>query len=125
MFFKLALSNVKKSVKDYAVYFLTLSFGVCLFYMFNSLDSQQSMLLLSEAQHAIVKSMIQIIGGLSVFVSVILGFLIIYANRFLIRRRKKELGLYMLLGMEKGRISRILVLALVLKINIAQEEKMM
>lgn len=110
MFFKLALSNVKKSVKDYAVYFLTLSFGVCLFYMFNSLDSQQSMLLLSETQHAIVKSMIQIIGGLSVFVSVILGFLIIYANRFLIRRRKKELGLYMLLGMEKGRISRILVL---------------
>ncbi len=110
MFFKLALSNVKKSVKDYAVYFLTLSFGVCLFYMFNSIDSQQSMLLLSESQQGIIKSMIQIISGLSVFVSIILGFLIIYANRFLIRRRKKELGLYMLLGMEKGRISRILVL---------------
>ena len=110
MFSKLALSNVKKSIKDYTVYFLTLTFGVCLFYMFNSIDSQKSMMVLTKSQYDIIKQMTSIINGVSVFVSVILGFLIIYANKFLIKRRKKELGIYMTLGMEKGKISKILVL---------------
>ncbi len=110
MFSKLALNNVKKSIKDYTVYFLTLTFGVCLFYMFNSIDSQKSMMVLTESQYNIIKQMTSIINGVSVFVSIILGFLIIYANKFLIKRRKKELGIYMTLGMEKGKISKILVL---------------
>ncbi|MER2047434.1 MAG: ABC transporter permease [Solibacillus sp.] len=48
-------------------------------------------------------------SGTSVFVSVILGGLIVYANNFLIKKRKRELGLYMTLGMSKGKISRILI----------------
>ena len=48
MLFKLALKNIKKSIKDYAIYFLTLVFGVAIFYMFNSIDSQQAMLELSR-----------------------------------------------------------------------------
>lgn len=110
MFSKLAFSNVKKSIKDYTVYFITLTFGVCLFYVFNSIDSQKSMMVLTESQYNIIGAMTRVINGVSVFVSVILGFLIIYANKFLIKRRKKELGIYMTLGMEKGNISRILVI---------------
>jgi putative ABC transport system permease protein len=107
---ELALRNVKKSIRDYTVYFLTLTFGVCIFYIFNALESQQTMMEINSSQSRIFKELTQIMGGISVFVSVILGFLILYANRFLIRRRKKEFGVYMTLGMEKGRISRILVI---------------
>lgn len=96
-------------MRDYAVYFLTLTFGVCIFYIFNSIESQQAMLLISESQRDILQLLNQVMGYVSVFVSFILGFLILYANKFLIKRRKKELGIYMLLGMEKGHISRVLL----------------
>jgi putative ABC transport system permease protein len=109
MFFKLALKNVAKSMRDYAVYFLTMTFGVCLFYMFNSIGSQSAMMQLSESQYDSIEMLSEAISYVSVFISVILGFLIVYANQFLIKRRKKELGVYMTLGMEKGKISRILI----------------
>ncbi len=110
MFSKLARKNAARSLKDYLVYFLTLTFGVCLFYMFNSLDAQTVMLKVSSSQKEILKSLTQIIGYVSVFISVILGFLVVYANGFLMKRRKKELGVYMTLGMPKGKISAILIL---------------
>jgi putative ABC transport system permease protein len=69
---------------------------------------------ITNSQAAIFKELTRIMGGVSVFVSFILGFLILYANRFLIRRRKKEFGVYMILGMEKGTISRILITETVL-----------
>ena len=110
MYSKLALRNVKKSFRDYAIYFLTLMFGVCIFYVFNSIDSQQSLMVITESTSRSMEALQMIIGYVSVFVSVILGFLIVYANRFLVRRRKKELGIYQVLGMEKGQISRILTI---------------
>ena len=57
MLFKLSWNNMKKSIKDYAIYFLTLVLGVAIFYMFNSIDSQQSMLDISESQKKIIKMM--------------------------------------------------------------------
>lgn len=108
MFYKLAFKNVKKSLSDYVVYFLTLSFGVCLFYVFNAVESQQAILLLSEQQHALLQTGTAMLGYLSVFISFVLAGLILYANNFLIKRRKRELGLYMTLGMDRGKISRIL-----------------
>ena len=109
MYFKLAMQNVKKSFKDYMIYFLTLAFSICLFYSFNSFQAQQAVMDLSKSQADIIDSVMIIMQILSVFVAVVLGFLVIYANNFLIKRRKKELGLYTLLGMPKSRISRILV----------------
>lgn len=109
MFYKLAFKNVSKSIKDYTVYFLTLTFGVCVFYVFNSIDSQQAMLDLSSVQHTMVETMMIMINGISVFISFILAFLILYANKFMMRRRKRELGTYMILGMPKGKISMILM----------------
>ena len=114
MLFKLSLKNMKKSFKDYAIYFLTLVLGVAIFYMFNSLDSQQAMLDISNSQREMIKLMIEMLSFVSVFVAVILGLLIVYANNFLINRRKKEFGIYMTLGMGKRQISKIILLETIL-----------
>lgn len=108
MYFKISLKNVKKSYKDYALYFLTLTFGVCIFYVFNSIEAQQAMMKISASTAAIMKTLTDLMGAISIFVSFILGFLIVYANNFLIKKRKKEFGIYMTLGMEKGNVSRVL-----------------
>lgn len=110
MLFKLSFKNMQKSIKDYAIYFLTLVLGVAIFYMFNSLDSQQAMLQVSQSQKEIIKLMISMLGMVSVFVAIVLGLLIVYANNFLINRRKKEFGIYMTLGMGKRQISKIILL---------------
>lgn len=110
MYFKLSFQNIKKSFKDYGIYFLTLLFGVAIFYMFNSLDSQQAMLKVSESTRKMIGLMIDMLGIVSVFVSIVLGLLIVYANKFLINRRKKEFGIYMTLGMGKRQISKIIIL---------------
>ena len=82
---------MKKSFKDYAIYFLTLVLGVALFYMFNSLDSQQAMLEVSQSTRQMIQLLVQLLGMVSVFIAIILGFLIVYANNFLINRRKKRI----------------------------------
>ncbi|MDW8801633.1 FtsX-like permease family protein [Clostridium sp. A1-XYC3] len=110
MFFKIAMNNVKRSFKDYSIYFLTLTFAVCIFYSFNSIEAQTSLLEIGKSTKTYVATLNKLIAGTSVFVSFILGGLIIYANNFLIKKRKKELGIYMTLGMSKGKISRILIL---------------
>lgn len=109
MYFKLALKNVKKSFKDYAVYFFTLIVGVSIFYMFNSIESQTLMLELTNTKHEMLETMSQVLSIISIFVAFILAFLIIYASGFLMKRRKKEFGIYMLLGMKKRKISRIIL----------------
>ena len=114
MLFKLSFKNMKKTIKDFAIYFLTLALGVAIFYMFNSLDSQQAMLQVSNSTRELIKLMITMLGFVSVFVAIILGLLIVYANNFLINRRKREFGTYMLLGMSKGQISRILLIETIL-----------
>ena len=114
MLFKLSIRNMKKSLKDYAIYFLTLVLGVAIFYMFNSIDSQQAMLEVSQSTREIIKLMINMLGYISVFVAVVLGLLIVYANNFLINRRKKEFGIYMTLGMGKRQISKIILMETIL-----------
>lgn len=109
MYVKLAIKNVKKSFKDYAVYFFTLIVGISIFYMFNSIESQTLMLELTNTKHEMLETMAQVLSIISVFVAFILVFLIIYASGFLMKRRKKEFGIYMLLGMKKRKISRIIL----------------
>lgn len=110
MFFKLSLKNVKRSFRDYSLYFLTLTFSVCIFYIFNSIEAQKAMMDVSESTVQMMKNVTRFINYISIFISFILGFLVVYANNFLIRRRKKEIGIYMTLGMEKRKISRLLVI---------------
>lgn len=112
--FSLAFRNIKKSIKDYSIYFLTLVIAVAIFYIFNSIDSQTAMMSLNESKMDMVKSLVDVLGYLSVFVSIVLGFLIVYANNFLIKRRKKEIGIYFTLGMSRAKVSLILVLETVI-----------
>lgn len=110
MYFKIALSNVKKSFKDYTIYFLTLTLSVCIFYSFNSIESQKAIIEIGKSDLELMDSVIKVIGLISLFVSFIQGSLILYANNFLIKKRKKEFGIYMSLGMGTKKISKILIL---------------
>ncbi len=108
MLCSLSLKNIKKSIKDYAIYFFTLILGVAIFYVFNALESQTVMMQVSSSTQELIDLMMTMLSSVSVFVSFILGFLIIYASRFLIKRRNKEFGIYLTLGMSKRKISMIL-----------------
>ena len=108
MLFKLSLKNISKSIRDYAIYFFTLILGVATFYVFNAIDDQSVMMKVSSTTAEIIKLMTNVLSGVSVFVSIILAFLIVYASRFLIKRRNKEFGVYLTLGMSKKKISLIL-----------------
>ena len=110
MYSKIALKNVKKSFKDYTIYFLTLTLAVCIFYSFNSIESQKALVEVSSTEGDYVTILSDVISYISVFVAIILGSLILYANNFLIKKRNNELGLYMTLGMGKSKISRILII---------------
>lgn len=107
MYFKLAYKNVKKSYQDYFVYFITLTISVSLFYLFNSFDVQQKLLVTDNTFG--ISSLQSIMNVLSYLVAFVFGFLILYANNFIMRRRRKEMALYTLLGMKKSHMSRILV----------------
>ncbi|MDK0698559.1 ABC transporter permease [Clostridium perfringens] len=110
MYFKLAFKNIKKSYKNYVIYFLTLIFGICIFYTFNSIESQSVMMELNEQKQSAFIMAEQLMGYFSVFIAFVLGFLIVYANNYLIKRRKKEFGIYMTLGMENGSLSKMIFL---------------
>lgn len=112
---KLAFRNIKRSFKDYAIYFITLVFGVAVFYAFNSIQSQSVLFELEDIASANVFDLVgQIMGLFSVFIACVLGFLVVYANRFLIRRRKHEFGIYLTLGMRPSAVTQIVLIETVL-----------
>ncbi|SDB23625.1 putative ABC transport system permease protein [Pseudobutyrivibrio sp. YE44] len=104
---KLIFRNVRKNVKNYAIYFLTLMISVSMFYAFNSIKDQPAFTQLSSTKRIFSESLGQMTTVLSVVIAIVLGFLMVYANSFLLKRRKKELGVYTILGMEKGQIARL------------------
>ncbi len=111
MLAKLAVRNVRRSVRDYAVYFVTLVFGVAVFYAFNSVQSQSILFdLQGSSSENVFDLTAQFLGMFSALIACVLGFLVVYANRFLIRRRKQEFGTYLLLGMRPGQVSAIVLM---------------
>lgn len=110
MLAKIAFGNVRRSLRDFSVYFLSLVFGICVFYAFNSITQQSAVLDLNEDSRQVIAMLSRLIGGVSVFVAVVLGLLVVYANQFLIRRRKREFGIYLTLGMSRGQVSLIVML---------------
>lgn len=112
---KLALRNIRRSFKDYAIYFITLVFGVAVFYAFNSIQSQSVLFELADIASTNVFDLVgQVMGLFSVFIACVLGFLVVYANRFLIRRRKHEFGIYLTLGMRPSAVTQIVLIETVL-----------
>lgn len=115
MLFKLALRNIRRSVRDYAIYFVTLLVAITVFYAFNSVTDQQVMAdIQASGRMNIIDFTDLLMGIFSTVVSIVLGFLVIYANQLLIRRRKREFGTYFLLGMKPGQVSRVVLYETVL-----------
>lgn len=108
MLFKISLRNIKRSIKDYAIYFFTLIIGVSIFYVFNAITGQTAMMNLQASQYEIIKMLKSSISATSVLVAIILALLIVYASRFLMKRRHREFAIYQTLGMSKGQISTLL-----------------
>lgn len=112
---KVALRNIRRSVKDYAIYFVTLLMAVTLFYAFNSISGQQVMTEINESSHMDVSLFVgEMVSLFSYIIAFVLAFLIIYANSLLIRRRKREFGMYFMLGMRPMQVSRIIIYETVL-----------
>lgn len=109
MLAKLALGNVRKSLRDYAVYFVTLVLGVAVFYAFNTI-SDQADFLENQQVGSLLGTLGDVMMGLTVFLACVLGFLMVYANNYLVRRRKRELGLYQVLGMRRAQVSAVLAI---------------
>lgn len=107
MLCKLAWGNVRRAGKDYLVYLLTLTLAVTVFYSFNTISVQADIVLQEEGLPELLGS---IMGGLTMFLAVVMGFLMVYANNFIMKRRKKEFGLYQVLGMSRGQVSRVMAL---------------
>lgn len=108
--FNISLKNIRKSFKNYLIFFITTIFGVAIFYVFNSLSDQAVMLKINESNVSLIDTLGSVMSVISVFVAVVLGFLIVYANTFLIKRRNKEFGIYLILGMGKVKVAAILII---------------
>ena len=108
MLFRLSVKNFKKSIRDYSIYFFTMILGIAVFYIFNAIETQTAMMEVTKTKAAIVDMMNGVMDGVSIFVSFILGYLIVYASRFMLKKRKMEFGVYMTLGMSRVKIAGIL-----------------
>lgn len=110
MLFRLPLSNIKRSIRDYAIYFFTLVIGVSVFYVFNAIGGQAAMLQVDQSNNGIVELLKTVITSVSIFVAIVLALLIVYASNYLMKRRNREFAVYMVLGMSKGRISALILI---------------
>lgn len=108
--FKISIKNLKMSMKNYLIYFTTIILGVAIFYVFNAISSQKILIDILADEREIIDVIEEGLSGVSIFVAIVLGFLIVYASTFLMKRRKKEFGIYMTLGMGKRKISYVLVI---------------
>lgn len=107
MFCKIAVGNVRRRAKDFFLYFLTLVLGIAVFYAFNSIADQQAVAGILEGSGELIELLGMVISGVSVFVAVVLAFLVVYAGRFLVKRRKPEIAVYLMLGMQRGQVARL------------------
>lgn len=112
MLCKLAWGNVRRAGRDCLVYLLTLTLGVTVFYAFNTISMQVDIAGIDE--EGLAQVMGSILGDLTYFLAGVMAFLMVYANNFIMKRRKKEFGLYQVLGMGRGRVATIMALETVI-----------
>lgn len=112
MLCKLAWGNVRRAGRDYLVYLLTLTLGVMVFYAFNTISMQVDIAGIDE--EGLAQVMGSMLGDLTYFLAGVMAFLMVYANNFIMKRRKKEFGLYQVLGMGRGRVATIMALETVI-----------
>ncbi|WP_301170152.1 FtsX-like permease family protein [Brevibacillus nitrificans] len=106
MLLKLSLSSMRKMLKDYLVLLIGLVISISVFYMFQTLALNSEF----TKENSVISS-IQLVFNVGAFLlAFITIFYIFYANSFLLSLRRKELGMYRVLGAKRGKISQILFL---------------
>ena len=103
MYAKLAKSNAKKSIKDYLIYFITITICVSLFYAITSLSSSSYELITEESYN--FKALNLILKYSTYIITAILILLVAYVNKYMIKRRKREFATYVLLGAEQKSVA--------------------
>ena len=114
MLFKLSFRNIKRSMRDFTIYFVTIVLGIATFYAFDSLSCQRVLFDIQTTRVDMWDTIDYLMKMFGVVVTFVLCALILYANNFLLKRRKSEFGTYMVLGMSPGRVSQIIVCETVL-----------
>ena len=110
MLCKIALGNVRRASKDYLVYLLTLTLAVTVFYAFNTISLQVDIAGVTKQNAGMGETLGRLISGVTIFLGFVMGFLMVFANNFIMKRRKKEFGLYQVLGMSRGQVALIMAL---------------
>lgn len=103
-YFKLAITNIKKNAKTYVPYIITSILTICMFYIICSLSNNPD---LTKATGTSTMSEVLFLG--TIVCGIFAVIFLFYTNSFLMKRRKKEFGLYNILGMEKKHISRVVL----------------
>jgi len=103
---ELSLRNAKRQARDYLVYFVTVVMAAALLYSFNGLVFSQEIITLSKG----ISVLPLMIVLASVVVVCVFGWLVAYATRFMLLRRGRELGLYLLIGLENRQLARLFFL---------------
>ena len=102
----LSWRNARRQARDYLVYFVTIVIATALMYAFNGLVFSREIAELS----AKLSSLPLVIVLASVAVVLILGWLVAYITRFMLTRRSRELGTYLLIGLEHRQVARLFFL---------------
>lgn len=110
LYAKLAWGNLRRTFRDFAIYFATLMLSVALFYSFSTLTNQTVFVGLGSSTSSLMLRMGELIRGLSIFLMIIIGILIVYANIFFMRRRVREFATYLLLGMKKTSLALVILI---------------
>lgn len=110
LYAKLAWGNLRRTLRDFAIYFATLMLSVALFYSFSTLTNQTVFVGLGSSTSSLILRMEAFIRGLSIFLMIIIGILIVYANIFFMRRRVREFATYLLLGMKKTSLALVILI---------------
>ena len=110
MFYDLVLRNSRRSRKENSLFFASLLVSIIAFYIILSLSGQDVMIFLKEMESDAVDRLLTMIPVFYVMTLGILFFLVYFATRFQIQRRKSELGMYLMMGMRRGRLFLMLLL---------------
>lgn len=105
MMFKLAVQNVRRSARDYLVYFFTMAVVTALMFSFNTLLFSRDLLNMFETA-GIMEVMI---GLATFFILLIIAWLINYMVRFILEKRSREFGIYLLIGFKKKEIAKLYI----------------
>ena len=103
LYVKLALRNLKRSLKEYSIYVFTVTITMTLLYAFFAIAFSGEMQDLVTTYDNVKSIMIMV----SILVTLIIAWLIYYISNFILQKRSREFGMYLLLGMKRTQVSRM------------------